>query len=827
MRSLQAATKDITKGFDYMKVAARFLRLIQSILKKNILVCLILSTLVLSHQIQAAKGKVKARGKDPIGWSLSPGTGFPSQTTVGSSYTVTYTLINNLPFAVPLSVSGAFNGGKFTMTTNCNTTLSPQATCLVHLAFQPIKEGTSTAVITMAYHNNRVPLPQLSSTATSNETSQRIKGHVSVPLPAVTYVGVTYPLTFTFANNGDSAVTATAVNVVGFTGTGCTGQLAAHSNCTVTGNYTPAVTGPATLSVTYVYSGGSVPLVTQSTVYSGSGNCHQVSGNVTLPLPTTTLVYADNVVKYTFTNNCATTTERLGTVAITSDSNPTLKTGTDTCSNQTIAPSSSCSVFVSVIPNSATIAPNDLSVTASIKYNNNSETADATTSADVNPITNQSSLHTVMFVNQCDGNSVWYGFKPVTTPDPTPNPSWQAYQLDQQIPGAAPATKTLQFSQYYGGSIYGRTGCQTNPALPNYGVCNTANCTSLNNSNGTCTTAPSAPFTTFEENLYDIAATDAVYDISLINGFNIPGEFRSLAPYVPLNSSTSSFNNTCGNSAGAIIQPAGSALGTCGWSFSPPTGGVDCTADTQTDNVSNYYFVPPGGATCTPGSCTGSDVCGMSWTAQPSTNPQYLGSPINRTCGAFQGYWTLADWTGYASSGQWGTCNLYKHYSMDKTLDSQDPYSHPTYGFSTMNPDLNPLPAAVLADMYSCKPTSILSCYTSPGTPKVCFNNPPNPYYALNSGYNANITNACGCHDWNNSTNGAAQTAQASQCLSFNQFWSDKVYPRIVWLKNACPTAYSYQFDDTSSQFTCNVAQQFTSYQISFCPGGKSGAPGT
>ncbi len=780
-------------------------------------------------------------GKNPVDWSISPSSGFPSQTKVGSTYAVSYIMTNNLPFAVPLSITGNYTGGSFSLTNLCNTTLTAKgtagSTCQVHLSFQPTKVGKSTAFITLAYHKNRVPLPTLSSTASSAESSDKINGQVTKPLPAITYIGTSYPVEFTFVNNGSTSVTAISVNISGFTAStnACTSALAAHSTCIVSGSFSPSQTGQNTLGVTYVYGNNiSVPLTTQTNSQNGSGGCHDVSGFTTLPLPTNTFIYANNVIQYTFRNNCNSGSEQLGTVSITSDAAPTAPTlikGTDTCSGAILSAGSTCIIFVSVIPNATAAESNDLSINAALPYNNSTLFAHATTSEIVNAISNQDSLHTLTFVNQCN-KSVWYGFKPVGTPDPTPNPSWNAYQLNLQLTGAAPSTITLQFRQYFGGSIFGRTGCDTNPQSSTYGTCTTANCTSLNNSNGQCTTAPSQPFTVFEENLLSAPASDGVYDISLINGLNIPGEFRSLAHYVPV-TSTSNFSNTCGNSAGAIIQPSDSALGVCKWIVTPPTAtGTDCTAGTQTDHPSNYYFVPAGADDgCTPGgSCPISgQVCGMSWTPQPSTNPQYLGTPITRHCGTIEGYWTLANWVGYTATAQWGSCNLYNHYSMGTSIDSVKPSTQPTYGFSTLNPNNNPLPASILADMFACQPTSASSCYTSPGTPNVCFNYPQNPYYALNSGYNANITNACGCHDWNNSstTPASAQTAQAAQCLSFNSLWDSQVYPRILWLKEACPTAYSYQFDDKSSQFSCNVSGQLTAYQITFCPGGKTGAPGT
>jgi len=829
-------------------------------MKKNIVAFVVLSIFLLSSSLYAAHNKSQNKkqnlGKDPISWSLSPSSGFPAQSSIGSSYAVAYTMTNNLPLAVPLTVSAAYNGGKFSLLNNCNTTLKPKGTCTVNLRFQPVTARAHSAVITLAYNRNRVPLPQLSSTSVSQETANRISGIVSTPLPAASNVGSTYPVTFTFVNNGNTGVATTAVNIVGFTPTSnsCSVSIAEHSNCSVNGNYTPGGTGTATLSVTYAYSGGSVPLST-ATITNGTGGC--LSPEAALPLPGSTLQYADNVVKYTFTNNCS-TAQSINSVNVTSDSTsaspPTItlgkaSQGLNTCSGS-LASGASCAVYASVIPTSTYAAGNDLSVTATLTPSNG-PIADITSSETVSAITgNQgpSANHTVMIVNQCP-QTVWYGFQQAGTGDPTNNSSWQSYQLDQQITGGAPSPQSMQvlsIPQYNGGKMFGRTGCETDPSQSStYGTCNTANCTKVGTTNGTCSTGTAngvaSPYTAFEENLYTAASmtADGVYDVSIINGFNIPGEFRSLSPYVTVGS-TSNFSNTCGNSAGAIIQPSDSALGACSWSFTPPSSGApDCNATTETDNTSNYYYVTPTTTptACTPGSCGGSQVCGMSLTPQvpPSSNPIYLGAPITQTCGAFQGYWTVADWVGYSSGGQWGTCNLYSHYNMTAALDTISG-GQSTYGFSTLSPSTTPsLPAAMLADMYACQPTSQLSCYSNASP--ACFNhNAPvnNPYFALNTGYGFTY-NVCGCVNWNaSSTPASAQTAQASQCTADNTLWENKVYPRILWLKKACPTAYSFQFDDKSSSFQCNVTPpapaptpQLTAYQLTFCPGGKTGAPGT
>lgn len=742
-------------------------------------------------------------GSDPISWTVSPSSGLSAASTGGSSYVVSYTLTNNLPFAKALSTSLQYTGGSFNMTNGCNTTLAPKASCNMYVSFQPTRTGQSTARVIMAYDKNRVPLTQLSSTSSSNETpTDRISGSVTRPLPAITYIGTTYPVAFTFANNGDNSHTASAVNVSGFTPivNTCTSPLAANSTCIVAGTFAPATTGQTTLSVTFNYTNGkafSVPLSTQTFVNPTQTVCHQINGFATLPLPTNTLIYADNVVQYVFTNNCNSTSETVGQISVTSDatgSQPTLTKGTDTCSGQTLAANGTCTVNVSVIPNATATGANDLSITASLPFSGSTQAATATTSANVNAIPNQSSQHTVFFVNQCN-QGVWYEFQNGVggsganrkSPDPTPTSqrSFQNYQLDQQLTGAAPATKTLSFNEYVNGAIYGRTGCSAAS-----GTCQTANCPVIP---GTATCLPGVgannPTTIFESDMEGAVASDGVYDISLINGFNLPGEFRSMAPQVnPLN-----FQNACGQSAGAVIQPVGSPLGMCPWSFTPPS-------TISPDQPENYNWVSSGAddGCVSSSSCTAGLTCGEAYSAGVEGT-----APINRRCGTFQGYWTIASYTGYSSTSQWGPIDLYTSYGLGTAL----PLGPTGMSYGTVGGV-----AATYAAMYGCTPTSnnsLLSGYGA-GTPPV-----PLPQ-----------SNACGCYDWNQAGS-VAPTAQSEQCQMTNSQWISTVFPRISWLKEACPTAYSYQFDDKSVSFTCNVANQKTAYQITYCPEGKTGAPGT
>ncbi|CAM2961714.1 thaumatin family protein [Legionella worsleiensis] len=730
---------------------------------------------------------------DPVSWSVSP-AGFPPSTVVGNSYSLTFTFTNNLPRPVPFDVSSAFDGGSFAITHGCNKTLAgrnqPDSSCLVHLQFQPSSPGRNTARLSMRYHNNVVPLPTLFST--SAETSGAIKGFVNIPLPAVTYTGVTYPVEFTYVNHGTVPVTATAVVPSGFTPNpagGCTAAIPVGGQCTVSGTFSPVSLGQTSLGVTYTYTQGgssiSVPLVTQTIVKNGAG-CHQINGMAVLPLPDKTYIYADNVVKYEFTNHCP-STETLGQVALASDGTATLTKGTDTCSGASLAQSQSCSVFVSVVP---TVTTADLTVSATLPYLGGSLSASAHTSEEVQALTQTNSRHTVMFVNQCDF-PVWYEFSngTGTSADPTPagSRSFADYQINQQVRGNSPYTKVLSVDQYLNGAIYVRTGCDATT-----GVCETANCPVIPGT-ATCQVGvqPVPPQTKFELNM-GTAGNDGIYDVSVINGFNVPGQVRSLAPInlgpTPVNNIPFPFN--CGQSAGALIQSTNSFLGSCPWTFTPPS--------TPPDSPANYIWVSGGsaGVNCTQNSdCSMSPLgpyCGM-------TSPDPVDGRIYRRCGNFLGYYTLADYIGLTAPSQWDPVyDLYTLYGMGDLLQ-------PAGTGSTQYGNFGGAPATYAA-LYGCQTTTT---------------NALNTGYALQSQNNDKV---CGCYNWND-IGSLVFTPQVTDCTGQNLTWLGTVFPRILWLKQACPTAYSYQFDDKSAQFQCNETSKKTSYQITFCPGGKSGKP--
>ncbi|KAJ3316964.1 hypothetical protein HDV06_002527 [Boothiomyces sp. JEL0866] len=143
-------------------------------------------------------------------------------------------------------------------------------------------------------------------------------------------------------------------------------------------------------------------------------------------------------------------------------------------------------------------------------------------------------------------------------------------------------------------------------------------------------------------------------------------------------------------------------------------------------------------------------------------------------------------------------------------------------------------------------PSNDLHCgkvlgYWSPE--KACGNNQCNAVYGGNSlsqlfgctngiqsCYQQNsAANCCGCSNWNDI--GIKVPSTTTKCANANPNWTSYVLPYLKWIKQTCPTAYVYPYDDMSSTFVCGVYQQGVDpyhpndstnnveYKITFCPG--------
>lgn len=192
------------------------------------------------------------------------------------------------------------------------------------------------------------------------------------------------------------------------------------------------------------------------------------------------------------------------------------------------------------------------------------------------------------------------------------------------------------------------------------------------------------------------------------------------------------------------------------WTFTPPSIEYNYVDGTVLSNPPTNTFCSLSNPTC-----SGGKVCGYTTDAVAGSSAKY-----QLSCGNLLGY--------YSSS---------QLYSLNQ---------------SSSNTALN----------NSFNTTQAGSPYSN-GTLALCANPP------LQSGYNKQATNVtCGCTNW------SGLASPTNTCATINPAWTSFVLPTINWAKEACPTCYTYPFDDKSSSYRCHSTgtTNTMNYTVTFCP---------
>ncbi|CDW89125.1 UNKNOWN [Stylonychia lemnae] len=194
----------------------------------------------------------------------------------------------------------------------------------------------------------------------------------------------------------------------------------------------------------------------------------------------------------------------------------------------------------------------------------------------------------------------------------------------------------------------------------------------------------------------------------------------------------------------------------------PNTNVGSCSWDLQPPS-NDYNWVTAGGNHCNADSDCQGTKCGLSF------NPGHA-DLIQKTCGNHLGYWTADQVCGVIPS-------------FGAPFNCQDRLPAPYSGFNNWN-------------MYLC--VGIGSCY-QPGASDSC----------------------CGCVNWDEEGVDVPSYPYTEKCVNKNSAWNDRMKNTLKWMKKACPTAYTYPYDDISSTFTCqhmNGSVNIVDYQVTFCP---------
>lgn len=818
-------------------------------------------------------------GTNPISYSMTPSGGLPSSTSVGNSYSVNYTLTNNLPFAEPLgTVERIINGTGFTVTDQCSdkTLAASGGTCTVSVGFHPSDTGAHSLQLVAAYDKNRVLLPAL-STMTTDSGSGSIAGATTEPLPSSTTVDTGYNIEFTFTNTSDTeSVTASSITYTGNSDglsnivNDCSSAVSPGNSCHITATYTPIETGSQTVGATYNYDDDSrsVSATTHTVSSGGGGGCASVDGSTPLALPTSTYIYGDNVVEFKFTNHCDSASAALGTVALTAtlgssslvrgsqqgrlnvEHNDWITKGEDTCSGQTLPAGQSCTVQASIVPEAT---GTNLNVNAQVSYSQSEQTKNAEAASASNIVQpNTTSARTITVINQCSF-PVWItpvaaaAYKPAGESAPACNAEMEGcptgtqcftggglcYYSNPSVPnngkllGAeanqSPSTMDITIPEdnagstppgniLYNAGIAARLGCTGSGSSL---FCTENNCggTVSPTENGTTSAGVCAPGVgpvsspgmsfnavefTFLKNSNSGVTQDGVYDEQTINGVNVPMEMKGRGPE---SSGTAPYSN-CQPTGAAIQKITGATntqLGSCTYEYTPPS----TTASGVAAPASNYRFVTPVGENFCEDSdsqCDGKEgVCGLAYHNFGGST----GYKLTKMCGNLQGY-----------------------VSVNTAICSQD-----SAIFHDGMPDLQA--------QYRCNawfPSDADQQYQ--GKNLYACSSPSGGTYTGASCYNpGSLTpedSCCGCKNWWEGgtgitvPHGSGNPTTLCAAPYVNSHWTTGdgiVQPQIQWVKAACPTAYSYQYDDPSSSFQCTVTSSgniTTNYQVTLCPAGES-----
>jgi hypothetical protein len=180
-----------------------------------------------------------------------------------------------------------------------------------------------------------------------------------------------------------------------------------------------------------------------------------------------------------------------------------------------------------------------------------------------------------------------------------------------------------------------------------------------------------------------------------------------------------------------------------------------------------YNWVSAGGSSCNQDRDCGTQICGLSFNPGES-------SPFKKSCGTLQGYW---------SANQ--VCGVDRNFGAPFNCAKKLPY-----------------PDATLTEWNLLACVGMGSCYQ-----------------------NGAASNCCGCVNWDHIGVTVPPAPYTKACSNFNATWASDVLPPVLWMKQACPTAYTYPFDDMSSTFTCSSMQNNINtmdYTITYCPASGS-----
>lgn len=349
---------------------------------------------------------------------------------------------------------------------------------------------------------------------------------------------------------------------------------------------------------------------------------------------------------------------------------------------------------------------------------------------------------------------------------------------------AAPSTGNIQWS----GNMFARTGCNATGQQ-----CHTADCGA--GADGICPTGtggnpPASLFEfTFSKQTSFPAPGPDFYDVSIINGINVG---VSAGPVSGTYVADASDPYSCMTPGSTSAQ---GSLSACPWTITPTVDGTDRSTllrDVLPTTYSGAGSCPDGGTPnslgycecATNDDCSAHDLsCGFAMNAS-------AGNQYTNVCGTHIGWWTADQLCG-------------------SSID-----------VSALGAPLNCADTVTNSDNTTSTYTNFYICTQPAGT--------TNPLQAQSCYTNGAAVDCCGCATSSDNALSADWPSVLSPsfggsdngCYNNNTHWATIAQPWLVYLKEACPTAYTYPFDDATSTFTCEGSESVgaPNYTVTFLP---------
>lgn len=411
-------------------------------------------------------------------------------------------------------------------------------------------------------------------------------------------------------------------------------------------------------------------------------------------------------------------------------------------------------------------------------------------------------------------------------------------------PSASPTSTAIPSAVWWSGGVGGRTGCHDDGTNCLTGDCNTnVGGNPVPNSDCPVGVGGAQPATIAEFTL-QTTATD-FYDITVINGANVGeqmgpiptatqtpgavnpnywcstpgadcnlafGQYLSNVP-VPSPTPTAGTNYvslmalaTEACTVGTGNPPAGQPPTGCPTFVDPNNVAYSCSGNPNATNGVCYKTCTansqcPSNLQCLPAG-DGNSYCQCSSDSNCSATGQTCGTqlvpglggapPLSpqlyiQQCGTFQGWWTADDFCANANNVidfAGGTT-----FNCGSTITDGD------------NNNTN------VASLFGCNGASSSAQPGNAANEASCYNSSASP-----------TTGCCGCATDPSNPLADLWPTPTGSCANNNTTWASDVQPWLANLKQACPSAYSYPYDDFTSTFQCQAtgSTNLLGYTVSF-----------